>query len=87
MYPFDHVTSYPDCRRSLFAGLSRSRCPRAGSAGPQCWGRCPTALAVPLPLQLRSTAGGRRRALPVPGGGIVSVRPRTPTVVAVSSPG
>ncbi len=20
MYPFDHVTSYPDCRRSLFAG-------------------------------------------------------------------
>jgi hypothetical protein len=104
--------------------LRRSRRPRAGPAGSLRWGRCPAALAVPLPLPLRSTAGGRRRALLAPRGGdvsvrhaprlsslpirraeqeplppgwarrvaalgrgIASVRPRTPTVVAVYSPG
>ena len=45
-------TTYLDCRRCPSAGLSRSRCPRAGPAGPLRWGRCPAALAVPPPLPL-----------------------------------
>jgi hypothetical protein len=56
----------PDCRRCLFAGVSWRRCPRAGPAGPLRRGRGSAAPAVPLPLLLRSTAGGRRRALPAP---------------------
>jgi hypothetical protein len=52
-------TTYPDCRRCLFAGLSRRRCPRAGPAGPLRRGRCSAAPAVPLPLLPRSIAGGR----------------------------
>ncbi len=63
-------TTYPDCRRCSFAGLIQSRCPRAGPAGPLRWGRCPAALAVPLPLSLRPTAGGRRRALSAPKWGV-----------------
>ena len=59
-------TALADGRRRLFAGLSRSCRLRTGSAGPLRWGRWPAALAVPLPLP----AGGRRRALPAPGGGV-----------------
>jgi hypothetical protein len=65
-------TTYSDCRRHLSAGLSRGRCPQAGPAGPLRWSRCPAAPAVPLPLSLGSTAGGRRRALPAPRGGETS---------------
>jgi hypothetical protein len=63
-------TTYPDRRRCPFTLLIRSRCTRAGPAGPLRWGRCPAAPAVDLPLLLCSTAGGRRRALPTPRGGV-----------------
>ena len=57
-------TSYLDCRRCLLAGLSRSRRPRAGPAGPLRWAAALSPPAVPQSPPLRSTAGGRRRALP-----------------------
>jgi hypothetical protein len=78
-------TTYPDCRRCPSAGLSRSRCPRAGPAGPLRWGRCPAALAVPPPPPLHCWWSSTSTACPKRGS--VSVRPRTPTVVAVHPPG
>ena len=78
-------TTYPDCRRCLLAGLSRGRCPRAGPAGPLRWGRCPAALAAPPPLPLHCWWSSTSTACPKRGS--VSVRPRTPTVVAVHPPG
>ncbi len=63
-------TTYSDCRCCPFSWPSSSRCPRAGPAGPLRWGRCPAALAVLLPLPLRSTAGGRRQTLPAPRWGV-----------------
>jgi hypothetical protein len=63
-------TTHPDCRSCLFAGLSRSRCPRAGPTWSLRRGRRPAAFAVPLLQPLRSAAGGRRRALPAPRGGV-----------------
>ena len=74
-----------ECRRCPSAGLSRSRCPRAGPAGPLRWGRCPAALAVPPPLPLHCWWSSTSTACPKRGS--VSVRPRTPTVVAVHPPG
>ncbi len=54
----------------LGEGCGGKGVPRAGPAGPLRWGRCPATLAVPLPLPLRSIAGGRRRVLPAPRWGV-----------------